>query len=465
MKENQTEQPASFPRSPDQGSCNRALLEKQSSRNHTLNDVLNPENMQLAWKRVRTNKGVAGIDGMSVGAFPEFMQKHGETIMQKLKDGRYMPSPVKQCRIPKGEGEYRTLGIPTVLDRVIQQAIAQTLSPFYEAQFSDHSYGYRPHRSAQGAMEKMLDYAIQTMKRTNKCHVVDCDLKAFFDTVDHQKLMTKLRENVADRELLELLVKYLKAGAITVEGEFTKTPQGVPQGGPLSPLLANILLDELDSKLESRGHHFVRYADDFVIMCDSPRAGVRILENITTYLRDKLRLTVNTNKSKVVALKDACFLGFKILRRKIRWTERSMNKFKAEVRRITRRTRGVSTAVVYNDLRNYLRGALNYYLVGVTFREVRELDGWIRRRVRLYYWKQWGRPRARRLNLLKLGAPRDRVKLASRSRKGHWRISNVEIVRNAMNNEWLEDQGLHSLEKQWVAARYPEKALKQPKGT
>jgi RNA-directed DNA polymerase len=416
--------------------------------------------MQLAWQRVRANKGAAGIDGMSIGEFPEFMQKYGETIMQKLRDGKYKPSPVKQVRIPKDNGEYRMLGIPTVLDRVIQQAIAQTLSPFYETQFSDHSYGYRPHRSAQGAVEKMLDYALEKMKKTKKVHVVDCDLKVFFDTVDHQKLMNKLRENIADRELLGLLIKYLKAGAITQERKFIKTPQGVPQGGPLSPLLANILLDELDNELESRGHQFVRYADDFVILCTSVRAGTRILESITVYLRTKLKLTVNTNKSKVVPLNDACFLGFKILRRKLRWTDRSKQRLKAEVKRITKRTRGVSTGVVYRDLRNYLRGALNYYMIGVTFREVRELDQWIRRRMRLYYWKQWGRPRARRLNLLKLGAPRDRVKLASRSRKGHWRICNVEIVRNALNNTWLESQGLHSLETQWVAVRYPQESTK-----
>lgn len=466
MKRNQSEHPAPNPRSSDQGESNRTLLQKESSCIHTLENVLNPENMQLAWQRVRANKGAAGIDNMSVGDFPEFMQKYGATIMQKLRDGRYRPSPVKQCRIPKSktkskgnkkDGGYRVLGIPTVLDRVIQQAIAQILSPFYEAKFSDHSYGYRPHRSAQGAVEKMHGYALD---RGKQCHVVDCDLKAFFDTVDHQKLMIKLRENIADRELLGLLINYLKAGAITAEGKFIQTPQGVPQGGPLSPLLANILLDELDSELESRGHNFVRYADDFQIFCTSPRAGARILESISQFLRTKLKLIVNTTKSKVVQLKDACFLGFKIHRRKIRWTEEAKQRFKSEVKRITRRTRGVAVGVVYHDLRNYLRGALNYYLLGVTFGEVRELDHWIRRRMRLYYWKQWGRPRARRLNLLKLGAPRDKVKLASRSRKGAWRICNIEVVRFAMTNAWLESQGLHSLETQWVNARYPQENTK-----
>ncbi len=385
MKENQSEKPVSDPRSPDQGGDNRVLLEKESSRIHTLCDVLHPENMQLAWQRVRANKGAAGIDNMSVGDFPAFFENHGETMMQKLRDGRYRPSPVKQCRIPKANkanGGYRTLGIPTVLDRVIQQAIAQVLSPHYEAKFSDHSYGYRPHRSAQGAVEKMHGYALD---RGKNCHVVDCDLKAFFDTVDHQKLMAKLRESIADRELLGLLMKYLKAGAITVEGKFIHTPEGVPQGGPLSPLLANILLDELDSELESREHEFVRYADDFVIMCKSPRAGARILESVSRYLRTKLKLIVNTTKSKVVALKDARFLGFKIYRRKIRWTDEAKMRFKSEVKRITSRTRGVAVGVVYRDLRDYLRGALNYYMMGVTFREVRELDSWIRRRMRMFY--------------------------------------------------------------------------------
>lgn len=457
MMENQAEKPISRPRSTDQGGDDRVLLGKESSRIHTLENVLSPENMQLAWQRVRANKGAAGIDEMSIGEFPAFMQKHGKTMMQKLLDGRYRPSPVKQCRIPKANGGYRVLGIPTVLDRVIQQAIAQVLSPHYETQFSDHSYGYRPHRSAQAAMEKMHGYA---KIRGKKCHVVDCDLKAFFDTVDHQKLMVKLRKSIADRDLLGLLIRYLKAGAITVEGKHIKTLEGVPQGGPLSPLLANILLDELDHELESRGHDFVRYADDFVILCTSPRAGARILENISTFLRTKLKLIVNTTKSKVVELKDASFLGFKIVRNNIRWTDAAKKRFKAEVKRITRRTRGVSVGVVYHDLGNYLRGALNYYLAGVTYREVRELDQWIRRRMRLYYWKQWGRPRARRLNLIKLGAPRDKVKMASRSRKGAWRICNIEIVRNAMTNAWLESQGLHSLEHQWVNARYPQESTK-----
>lgn len=453
MKVNRTEHPVSLLSSNELREDNRAQLEKASSRRHTLIDVLAPENLKSAWQRVRSNKGAAGVDGMSVGEFPDFMSKHGKAVLLKLREGCYSPSPVKQCRIPKDNGEYRMLGIPTVLDRVIQQAIAQTLSPFYESQFHDHSYGYRPKRSAQGAIEKMHKMATSKKRR---CHVVDCDLKAFFDTVDHQKLMVQLRLNIADPELLGLILKYLKAGAITPKGNFTHSPEGVPQGGPLSPLLANILLDELDSELESHEYEFVRYADDFVILCSSQMAGQKILEHVTYYLRNKLKLTINTDKSKVLPLDQASFLGFRIYRRKIRWTEKAKLRFKGEVKRLTRRTRGVSPRTVYIDLLHYLRGALNYYMSGVTFKEIRELDHWIRRRMRLYYWKQWGRPRTRRLKLLKLGAEKDKVKLASRSRKGPWRIANIEVVRFAITNKWLEEQGLHSLEKQWVFARYPE---------
>ena len=441
---------------------NRTLSEKESPRRHTLVDALCPENMRLAWKQVKANKGAAGVDGMKVEDFPAFMQQHRNTIMQKLRDGSYSPSPVRQCRIPKDNGEYRTLGIPTVLDRVIQQAIAQTLTPFYETQFHEHSFGYRPNRSAQDAIQKVHELS---EPRRKGCYVIDCDLKAFFDTVDHQKLVNKLRENIADPPLLGLILKYLKAGAITPEGDFLKSPQGVPQGGPLSPLLSNILLDELDHKLKSMELDFVRYADDFVVLCNSPHYGKELLRDISRYLHEELKLTVNTTKSRVVPLSKASFLGFRIYRNQIRWTEKSKKRFKAEIRRLTKRTRGMSPSRIYRDLQNYLRGALNYYMLGVTYAEVRELDHWIRRRMRTFYWKQWGRPRTRRLKLMKLGAPKDKVKLASRSRKGPWRIANVEVVRFAMPNTWLEEQGLHSLEKQWVSARYPSQANEAASGT
>jgi len=427
--------------------------EQESSRGITLEDILSPENLSQAWKQVRANKGAAGVDRMEVGDFPDFYAKHGETIHRKLMEGSYSPSPVRRVMIPKDKGQYRSLGIPTVLDRLIQQAIAQALTPQYEAVFSDRSYGFRPRRSAHGAIEMMHK---EGLAKGKKAHVVDCDLKAFFDTVDHQKLMRKLRESIADRRVLKLILKYLKAGVILPEGCYEDTDKGVPQGGPLSPLLANILLDELDHELEKRGHHFVRYADDFVILCQSPRAGQRILTSIKSYLKKALKLIVNDTKSKVVTLSEATFLGFSIIHRKIRWTEKSQKKFKAEVRRLTKRTRGHSPAKVIIDLRAYLRGAVNYYVIGITFRDIRDLDQWLRRRMRLYYWKQWGRPRTRRRKLLKLGIGKNEVHKASRARKGHWRMSQMSLVRWAMNNDWLEEQGLPSLEKQWCSIRYPD---------
>jgi len=274
--------------------------------------------------------------------------------------------------------------------------------------------------------------------------------------------MGKLRERIADPALLKLIHGYLKAGTIKSkltreerEEERKERDEGVPQGGPLSPLLANILLDELDHELENRGHKFVRYADDFVILCGSLRAGERILRSVTKYLSNELKLTVNTTKSQVVKLRDASFLGFEINRRKIWWTDKSQKKFKERIREITKRTRGHSPTKVTLELRMYIRGAMNYYAKGMKYGDAQNLDQWMRSRMRLYYWKQWGRPRTRRRKLLRLGIGREEVHMASRSRKGPWRISHISIVQRAMTIEWLEAQGLPSIEKQWCLIRYP----------
>jgi RNA-directed DNA polymerase len=285
--------------------------------------------------------------------------------------------------------------------------------------------------------------------------VVDCDLKSFFDAVDHGKLLERLRKHVDDSRLLKLIARYLKAGVILLDGTFEETAEGVPQGGPLSPLMANVLLNELDHELEARGHSFVRYADDFVILCRSPRAGRRILDRVRRFLRQRLRLIVNETKSKVVKLSEAAYLGFQILRGRVRWSPKSRKEFKASIRNITGRTRGVSPRRVIEELTLYARGALNYYMIGVNFAEVRELDRWIRRRMRLYYWKQWKRPRTRRRKLLSLGIRRDEVHLASRSRKGPWRMSRNSLINRALSVDWLRCQGVPSLEEQWVAIRYP----------
>jgi len=340
---------------------NRTQAETASSRGYTLIDVLEPENIAAAWKKVKANKGKPGIDGMEVGDFPDFLREHWEKLRGKLEEGSYKPSPVRRVDIPKDGGGKRTLGIPTVLDRMIQQAIAQVLTPLYDPTFRESSFGFRPMRSAHDAITVM---ASEGRKMWSRCHVVDCDLEKFFDTVDNQKLMGRLRQRLTDPGLLALILKYLKAGAISRQGHFEEQLMGVPQGGPLSPLLANVLLDELDVELEKRGHKFVRYADDFVILCRSPRAGERILRSVRRYLADELKLIVNEAKSRVVKLAEANFLGFKLVRGQVRWTEKSQKKFKAKVKAITKRTRGRSPKFVIAELQSYLRGSVNYRVKG-----------------------------------------------------------------------------------------------------
>lgn len=426
--------------------------EKESSCDDLLEKILEHDNLLDAWKRVKANRGAAGIDGMEIGEFPDFLGQHWETIRRKLLDGSYAPSPVRRVEIPKPDGTKRPLGIPTVLDRVIQQAIAQILTPIYEPTFSESSHGFRPARSAHDAIQSVQ----QKSKAERRKWVVDCDLKSFFDTVNHDVLMARLRRRIKDRRVLSLAGKYLLAGVILPHGKYEPTGSGVPQGGPLSPLLANILLDDLDQELEKRGHSFARYADDFIILCRSPRAATRVLKSITRFIERRLKLIVNQTKSRVCELCESTFLGFTVVKNRIKWSAKSKKRFEARLREITQRTRGVSPSQVMEELQLFVRGAVNYYMLGMTYAEARELDGWLRRRVRLYYWKQWGRPRARRRNLIKLGIKRETVHLASRSRKGPWRMSQNSKVRGAMTNEWLDQQGVPSIANQWISIRYPD---------
>ena len=359
-----------------------AQAEKESSCEDLLEKILDRDNLNVAWKRVKRNGGSAGIDGMKIVDFRGFLAEHWDTILGKLRDGSYCPSPVLRVEIPKADGTKRPLGIPTVLDRVIQQAIAQILTPIYEPVFSEHSYGFRPARSAHDAIRAVQ----RESKEKQRKWVVDCDLKAFFDTVNHDVLMSRLRRKIRDERVLSLIGKYLRAGVKLPDGRLEPTREGVPQGGPLSPLLANILLDDLDQELEKRGHSFARYADDFVILCRSPRAAERVMGSVTRFIEQRLKLVVNQTKSKVCEIKDAAFLGFTIVKNRIKWSEKSKDKFKARLKEITRRTRGVSPWKVMEELQLFVRGAVNYYSLGMTYAEARELDGWLRRRVRLYYW-------------------------------------------------------------------------------
>jgi RNA-directed DNA polymerase len=337
-----------------------------------------------------------------------------------------------------------------VLDRVIQQAIAQVLGPLFEVGFSEHSYGYRPGRSAHMAVAEM-----ESGWKEGRRHAVECDLKSFFDTVNHDRLMRALLGKVRCRKTLGLIRRYLTAGVELPDGTREATPQGVPQGGPLSPLLANIALDPLDKELAARGHKFARYADDFIVLVKSANAAKRVLASLIRYCEGHLQLVVNRSKSRAAPLKSCEFLGYRLNNRaKLAWTEMARIRFKQRVREITSRNRGHRVRDVIDELNLFVRGWLNYYKLSSTYSEVKDLAEWVRRRMRLYYWKQWKQPRTRRRNLLALGVNPKRVHMASRSRKGYWRMSQVEIVRFALNNRWLEEQGVPDMRTIWIVLHY-----------
>jgi len=432
----------------------------------TIEQVLDPANLTRAWKRVKANAGAPGIDAMSVDAFPAFVERHWTRIRSSLQSGTYRPAPVRRVYIAKPDGTPRPLGIPTVLDRVIQQAIAQVLTPLYEGGFSEHSYGFREGRNAHEAVRYL-----ETAWQENRVHVVDCDLKSFFDTVNHDRLLAQLRNRIGGGILLRLIGRYLRAGIVLPDGSREATTCGVPQGGPLSPLLANIVLDPLDKvprsvattrpgaqrtgPLERRGHCFARYADDFIIMVKSARAAQRVMASVTAYVENSLGLVVNRSKSQCAPLKECAFLGFRLgSRGRVVWTEKSLLRFKQRVREITSRNRGHNVQDVIDELQRYVTGWMNYFGISHTYKVVRQLDKWLRRRVRLYYWKQWKQPRTRRRHLIALGIPPEEVKLASRSRKGYWRMSSNSIVQRALTKRWLYQQGVPDLRAQWIVIHY-----------
>jgi RNA-directed DNA polymerase len=415
-----------------------------------LEQILSRDNMLQAWKRVKANKGAAGMDVMSVDAFPEFARHHWDRIRSALEKGTYRPAAVLRVMIPKATGGQRPLGIPTVLDRVIQQAIAQVIGPLFDPQFSAHSYGFRPKRSARMALAEM-----EQAWRDGLRFGVDCDLKSFFDTVSHGLLLGRLSRKVHDQRVLRLISRYLKAGVILPKGGREPTSCGVPQGGPLSPLMANVMLDDLDKELEKRGLRFARYADDFLIFVRSRSAAQRVLRSVGQFIEGKLALTINRTKSTAARLGECTFLGFTMSRGKLRWTEAAVQRFKQRVREITSRSNGKSMRQRIPVLRRYVIGWMNYYGHSRSYSQLLQLDQWLRRRVRLCYWKQWKRPRTRRRHLLAMGISKDDVKLASRSRKGYWRMAGNGIVQRALTKQWLWDQGVPHMRQQWVDLHYP----------
>jgi len=404
-----------------------------------LAQVLERANLQRALKQVRQNKGAPGIDGMTVDDLPEYLRHHWPKIRTQLIEGRYRPRPVRRVEIPKPDGKTRPLGIPTVLDRFIQQAIAQVVSAQWEPRFHDHSYGFRPQRSAHQAVRH-----VQAMIRRGYNWVVDMDLQAFFDRVNHDRLMARLKRHCPDTGLLRLINRFLKAG-VQIGASREATTMGVPQGGPLSPVLANVVLDELDWELERRGLRFARYADDCNILVRSRRAGERVMASVTRYLSDTLRLTVNPLKSAVDRPMNRKFLGFTVSRNgaRLKVADKAIDKLKARVRELTRRTRGNTIAVIVAELRETLLGWKAYFGIAEVLSPLREIDKWVRRKLRCYLWKQWGPSGYRELR--RRGVTVREAWNTSKTAHGPWRISKTPALTFALPLRYFETLGLPSL--------------------
>lgn len=404
------------------------------------------DNLQAALKQVRSNKGSPGVDGMGVDGLADYLREHWPRIKEALLKGDYVPQPVKRVEIPKPgkRKEKRKLGIPSVLDRFIQQALLQVLQNRWDATFSEHSYGFRPGRSAHQAISKAQSYL-----KSGYGIVVDLDLESFFDRVNHDRLMSRLAPQIADKRVLKLIRAYLQAGIL--ENGLVRVPtEGTPQGGPLSPFLSNVVLDELDQELARRGHRFVRYADDCNIYVISRRAGERVKDSLTRFITHRLKLRVNEAKSAVDEPQKRKFLGFTFTagrsanRRKI--APESLRRFKARVRQLTRRNWSISMEERVRRLRIYLTGWRGYFRFCETATVLRDLDSWIRHRLRCVQWKQWKVYRRRKAELIRLGVGRELAHTTAWSAKGPWRISHTPGVRIALNNRYFDALGLPRLD-------------------
>ena len=430
------------------GSLDSASIDRSALDDVPLNlmeQIVDPDNLETAWARVRANRGAPGPDGITIGEFPEHFRQCWPVVRQQLLEGTYKPDPVRRKSIPKPDGSQRHLGIPNVMDRLIQQAVLLVLTPIFDPEFSESSFGFRPHRSAHEAIHLVQEH-IQASYRW----CVDMDLSKFFDTVQHDVLMHRVGRKVRDKQVLRLIGRYLRAG-VMIDTDFHPSTEGTMQGGPLSPLLANILLDDFDKELEIRGHRFVRYADDFLVFSKTEQSATRVFASVERYLTRKLKLVVNHDKSGIRPAEVTEFLGynFRGFGGRFEVSAKNLRKFKDRVKEITRRKRGVSITRRFGELRSYFQGWIGYFRFGLTKTAVRYLDKWIRRRIRACYWKQWYRVRTRVKMLLKLGVRKDEAISHGCSGRGPWVMSSSAAVHVALNNEYLTQQGLANLEEIW----------------
>lgn len=411
--------------------------------------ILHRNNLNAAWKKVKDNKGAAGIDGMNVDEMLPYLKAHRDELLESIRGGWYKPKPVRRVEIPKPDGGARQLGIPTVIDRMIQQAIAQVLEPIFEKTFSGSSYGFRTGRNAHQAIKKAKEYYDE-----GYTHVVDIDLAKYFDTVNHDLLMGMLREQVSDKRVLTLIRKFLKSG-VMINGLVRATEEGTPQGGNLSPLLSNIYLTRFDKMLEERGHKFVRYVDDCNIYVKSRRAAERVMRSCVKYLEGKLKLKVNREKSCTGSPLRLKFLGFSLCkvgkRTGIRPHKKSWERFKNRLRELTSRKQGKTIKGILLKLRRYTTGWLAYYSISDMRIKIQNLNEWLRRRIRQIFWKQWKKVSAKSKNLQKLGIPKGKAWEWANSRLSYWRISGSWILSTSLTNEYLESIGYDNISKRYEA--------------
>lgn len=409
--------------------------------------MLEPINMNLAYKRVKANKGSHGVDGMTVNELLQFLKQNSKQLRQSILEGKYNPQPVRRVEIPKADGGIRLLGVPTVVDRVIQQAIAQILSPIYERKFSKTSYGFRPNKSAKEAVLKCKEYIDTGYKWT-----VDIDLAKYFDTVNHDKLMRLLSETIKDGRVLSLIRKYLRSG-VMINGTVEETEIGCPQGGNLSPLLSNVMLNELDKELARRGLKFCRYADDANIYVKSKKSAERVMASITRFIEEKLKLKVNKEKSAVDRPWKLKFLGYSFYYKKggigIRVHPKPVEKFKQKLKEITGRSKSMSMGQRMEKLRQCIIGWVNYFNMADMNKLAKTLDKWIRRRIRMCIWKQWKKVKTKYVNLVKLGITKSKAWEYANTRKSYWHTANSPILARTLTNEYLEKNGFVSISKRY----------------